>query len=148
MWTSYSIRLLAKKGLHRPKKSQFYVLKSMESVETWWNTCHSPCLTMRNNIPVIFPHDFWCGLHIPSHTSILGQKEGFTGQKEPISRPKKYGNGRIMMNHTPFIMSDHEESHTSHISTWFLMWASYSISHFDFKRKKGLHGSKRANFTS
>jgi len=118
------------------KKSQFYILKSMERLGTWWNTCHSPCLTMRNNIPVIFPPDFWCGLHIPSHTSILGQKGGCIGQKEPILRPKKFGNGRNMMKYMSFTMFDHEESHTSHISTRFPTWASYSMSHFDFRPKK------------
>ena len=116
----------------------------MEMVETWWNTCHSSCLTMGNHIPVTFPPYIWCGLHIPCHTSILGQKGGFTGQKEPILRPKKYGNGRNMMKYISFIMSDPKESDTSHISTWFLMWASYSISHFDFRPKRGYTGQNKS----
>ena len=106
---------LRKRGFHRPKKSQFYGLKSMEMVETWWNTCHSSCLTMGNHIPVTLL-DVWYELHIPCRTSILGQKGGFTGQKEPILRPKQCGNGRNMMKYMSLIMVDHRESHTSHIS--------------------------------
>ena len=88
----YGLHILPKTfilGATQAKTSRFHILNSVEMVETGWSTCHSSYLTLRNHIPVIFPPIFWCGLHIPSQTSFLGQKGATQAKKSQFYALKR-----------------------------------------------------------
>src|SRR5690348_12648718 len=105
----YNSILGPKKDWVKAKKSHLFVLKNveMEYMRKYMSLIMVDYLSI--HIPVTFPLDFLCGLHIPPHTSILGQKEASKEQNEPFSPLNKRGKGRNVMKYTSFIMLDHIE---------------------------------------
>jgi len=111
-----------KTGWWRRQMSPFFVLKSVEMVEIWWNTCHTPWLTIYNHMIVIFSSDLWCGLHIPHHTSILGQKRVHKPKNSLFSSSKVWKwskRDEIQINQHSWRYKTiwHSHSHISHCIT-------------------------------